>query len=44
MIMRTMRAVLRRAHVSTREAKLIRAMFIEVRKVLARQNGEPGKD
>jgi tRNA (cytidine32/uridine32-2'-O)-methyltransferase len=42
MIMRTMRAVLRRAHVSTREAKLIRAMFIEVRKVLARQNDEPG--
>jgi tRNA/rRNA methyltransferase len=37
MIMRTMRAVLRRAHVSTREAKLIRAMFIEVRKVLDRR-------
>ncbi len=36
MIMRSMRAVLRRAHVSTREAKLIRAMFIEVRKVLER--------
>ncbi|HSL69036.1 MAG TPA: TrmH family RNA methyltransferase, partial [Longimicrobiales bacterium] len=36
MIMRTMRAVLRRAHVSTREAKLIRAVFIEVRKVVER--------
>jgi len=36
MIMRTMRAVLRRAQVSTREAKLLRAVFIEVRKVVER--------
>lgn len=39
MIMRTMRAVFRRAHVSSREAKLIRAMFIEVRKVVERLRG-----
>lgn len=36
MIMRTMRAVVRRAHVSSREAKLLRAVFIEVRKVVER--------
>ena len=36
MIMRTMRAVFRRAHISSREAKLIRAVFIEVRKVVDR--------
>jgi TrmH family RNA methyltransferase len=36
MIMRTMRAVLRRAQVSAREAKLLRAVFIEVRKVVER--------
>jgi tRNA (cytidine32/uridine32-2'-O)-methyltransferase len=36
MIMRTMRAVFRRAHVSAREAKLIRAAFIEVRKYIER--------
>jgi len=36
MIMRTMRAVMRRAHVSSREAKLVRAVFIEVRKVVGR--------
>ncbi|MGH7471464.1 MAG: RNA methyltransferase [Longimicrobiales bacterium] len=36
MIMRTMRAVMRRAHVSAREAKLLRAVFIEVRKVVDR--------
>jgi TrmH family RNA methyltransferase len=35
-IMRTMRAVYRRAHVSSREAKLLRAVFIEVRKVVDR--------
>ncbi len=39
MIMRTMRAVLRRAQVSAREAKLIRAVFIEVRKVVERLKG-----
>ena len=39
MIMRTMRAILRRAHVSTREAKLVRAVFIEVRKVVERLSG-----
>jgi len=36
MIMRTMRAIMRRAHVSSREAKLVRAVFIEVRKVIDR--------
>jgi tRNA C32,U32 (ribose-2'-O)-methylase TrmJ len=36
MIMRSMRAVFRRAHISSREAKLIRAVFIEVRKVVER--------
>jgi TrmH family RNA methyltransferase len=36
MIMRTMRAVLRRAHVSSREAKLLRAVYIEIRKVIER--------
>jgi tRNA (cytidine32/uridine32-2'-O)-methyltransferase len=39
MIMRTMRAIVRRAHVSTREAKLVRAVFIEVRKVVERLRG-----
>jgi TrmH family RNA methyltransferase len=39
MIMRTMRAIVRRAHVSTREAKLVRAIFIEVRKVIERLRG-----
>jgi tRNA (cytidine32/uridine32-2'-O)-methyltransferase len=38
MIMRTMRAVLRRAHISSREAKLVRAVFIEARKVIERLN------
>jgi TrmH family RNA methyltransferase len=43
-IMRTMRAILRRAHVSTREAKLVRAMFIEVRKVLERKERRATSD
>jgi TrmH family RNA methyltransferase len=41
-IMRTMRAVLRRAHISTREAKLIRAVFIEARKVVDRLTNRLG--
>jgi len=41
MIMRTMRAIMRRAHVSSREAKLVRAIFIEVRKVVERLRGVP---
>ena len=36
MIMRTMRAVVRRAHTTSREARLLRAIFIEVRKYVAR--------
>jgi TrmH family RNA methyltransferase len=36
-IMRTVRAVLRRAHVTAREAKLLRAMGIEVQKFFGRE-------
>lgn len=41
MIMRTVRAVMRRAQISSREASLIRAMWIEVRKVLDRRTQPP---
>ncbi|MGH7577082.1 MAG: RNA methyltransferase [Longimicrobiales bacterium] len=36
-ILRTLRAVFRRANLSAREAKLVRAVFIEVRKFFGRQ-------
>ena len=38
-IMRTVRAVFRRTHLDTREAKLFRAMMIEVRKYVRRVGG-----
>jgi len=42
MIMRTVRAIMRRAGVNSREAKLVRAMWIEVRKVLERRTPRTG--
>jgi TrmH family RNA methyltransferase len=42
MVMRTLRAILRRADLNTREAALLRAMAIEVRKFFQRKSGRPG--
>lgn len=39
-LMRTLRAVYRRAELSTREANLVRGIMIEVRKYIARMRGE----
>lgn len=41
-ILRTLRAVFRRAEMTTREAKLLRAVFIEVRKFFERRGGMEG--
>jgi tRNA C32,U32 (ribose-2'-O)-methylase TrmJ len=40
MVMRTLRAILRRARLSARETKLLRAMAIEVRKFFARMRND----
>lgn len=44
MIMRTVRALVRRARPDAREAKLLRAMAIEVRKVLGRRSAQSAPD
>ena len=43
-LLRTLRAVYRRAELTSREAGLVRGIMIEVRKYIARMRGEPDPD